>query len=64
MIPIWPQEGREDLTDPRSVWDWVNYNIKKYSRKYDRNKSKQRKAEEELVNKAFHEAHLIFNFSK
>ena len=60
MIPIWLQEGREDLTDPRSVWDWVKYNIKKYSRKYAMNKSKQSKAEEELVSKAFHDAHLIF----
>lgn len=60
MIPIWLQEGREDLTDPRSVWDWVKYNIKKYSRKYAMNKSKQSKAKEELVSKAFHDAHLIF----
>ena len=41
IIPIWLQEGREDLTDPHSVWDWVKYNIKKYSRKYAMNKSEQ-----------------------
>ena len=33
LIPKWVQEGENDLDDPRSVWDRVKYNIKKYSRK-------------------------------
>ena len=40
MIPTWIYEGRTDLSDPRSVWDWVKYNIKKHSRKYYFNKNK------------------------
>ena len=31
-LPTWIQEGRKDLVDPRSVWDWVKYNVKRYSR--------------------------------
>ena len=33
LFPTWIQEGRVDLSDARSVWDWVKYNIKKHSRK-------------------------------
>ena len=43
LIPTWVKEGKKDLKDPRSVWDWVKYNIKKYSRKYSMNKCKEKK---------------------
>ena len=43
LIPTWVEEGKKDLNDPRSVWDWVKYNIKKYSRKYSMNKCKEKK---------------------
>ena len=34
LLPSWLQEGKRELSDPRSVWDWVKYNVKKYSRQY------------------------------
>ena len=41
MIPSSQKhEGRVDLSDPHSVWDWVKYDIKKHSRKYSMNKYK------------------------
>ena len=60
LIPKWVQEGEIDLEDPRSVWDWVKYNIKKYSRQYSMNKCKEKKLEEQKLNKEFKEASLIF----
>ena len=60
MIPTWIYEGRTDLSDPRSVWDWVKYNIKKQSRKYSMNKNKQRRREEQQLNEQFQNAHLVF----
>ena len=60
LIPTWILEGKKDLDDPRSIWDWVKYNIKKHSRTYSINKCKQRKAEEQLLNKDFQDAYLIF----
>ena len=60
LIPTWIQEGRVDLSDPRSVWDWVKYNIKKHSRKYSMNKSKQRREKEQQLNEELQEAHLAF----
>ena len=60
LIPKWVQEGENDLEDPRSVWDWVKYNIKKYSRKYSVDKCKEKKLEEQMLNEEFQEAYLIF----
>ena len=60
LIPKWVQEGENDLEDLRSVWDWVKYNIKKYSRKYSVDKCKEKKLEEQKLNEEFQEAYLIF----
>jgi len=60
LIPSWVQEGKADLSDPCSVWDWAKYNIKKYSRKYSMNNSKQRKEKEKLLNIEHHEAYVSF----
>lgn len=38
LLPTWLQEGKQDLSDPRSVRDWVKYNVKKYARRYLMNK--------------------------
>ena len=42
------------------MWDWVKYNIKKYSRKYSVNKCKEKKMEEQILNEEFQEANSIF----
>ena len=55
MIPNWIYEGRTDLSDPRSVWDWVKYNITKHS-----NKIKRRRREEQQLNEQLQSAHLVF----
>ena len=60
LLPTWLQEGKQDLSDPRSVWNWMKYNIKKYSRQYSINKCNLRKAEEQRLNKEFQGASLAF----
>ena len=30
-IPIWLAEGRKDLSDSRSIWDWLKYNIRAHT---------------------------------
>ena len=60
MVSTWMYEGRTDLSDPRSVWDWVKYNIKKHSRKYSVNKTNQKRREEQQLNEQFQNAHLVF----
>ena len=46
LLPAWLQKGKQELSDPRSVWDWMKYNVKKYFRQYSMSKSRQRKLEE------------------
>ena len=60
MIPTWIYQGKTDLSDPRSVWDWVKYNIKRHSRKYSAIKTKQRRREEQQLNEQLQNAHLVF----
>jgi len=60
LIPIWVQEGVADLSDFPSIWDWVKHNISKCSRKYSKEKSKQRRLDEKQLHKEFHEASLSF----
>ena len=60
LLPSWLQEGKRELNDPRSVWDWVKYNVKKYSTQYSMTKSQQRKAEEWQLNREFQEASSVF----
>ena len=59
LMPTWVQEGKKDFKEPRSVWDWVKYSIKKYSRKYSMNKCKEKKAEEQMLNKQLRDAFVI-----
>ena len=60
LFPAWFQKGKQELSDPRSVWDWVKYNVKKYSRQYSMSKSRQRKLEEWQLNREFQEASFVF----
>lgn len=56
LLPTWLQEGRQELSDPRSVWDWVKYIVRKYSRNYSKSKCKQWNIEEEQLNQKYQEA--------
>ena len=30
-IPVWLAEGSNELSDSRSIWDWMKYNIRVHS---------------------------------
>ena len=60
LLPAWLQKGKRELSDPSSVWDWVKYNVKKYSRQYSMSISRQRKLEEWQLNREFQEASFVF----
>lgn len=60
LIPRWVSEGVLDLSDSRSVWDWAEYNIKIFSRKYLMGKCKQRRLDEQRLHIEFQEANLSF----
>ena len=61
LLPTWIQEGRKDLVDPRSVWDWVKYNVKRYSRQYSINKSRQTREQELQLDRDLQDASAAFH---
>ena len=60
MIPIWTAEGRKDLSDDRSVWEWIKFNIRAYAICHSKRKAKQRNERESTLEKELNEAKLAF----
>ena len=46
MIPVWVEKGRRELSNHGCVWDWLKYNIRIFSVKHSKNKSKTLKERE------------------
>ena len=42
LIPTWAAEGRKELSDYRSVWDWIKYNIRAHPSWLSKKRSKER----------------------
>ena len=42
LIPTWAAEGRKELSDDRSVWDWIKYNSRAHTSWYSKKRSKER----------------------
>ncbi len=36
VLPLWIAEGRKELLDNRSVWDWTKYNVRAHAIKYSK----------------------------
>ena len=49
MIPIWTAEGRKVLSDDRSTWVWIKYNIKHPAILHSNKKTKERDVEEKTL---------------
>ena len=60
MIPIWTAEGRKDLSDDRSVWEWIKFNIRAHAICHSKRKAKQRNERESTLEKELNEAKLAF----
>jgi len=46
LISIWAAEGRKELSDDRSVWDWIKYNIRAHASWHSKKTSKEKKKKE------------------
>ena len=40
-IPEWKRLGVESLSDKRSIWDWLKYNIRNHAISYSKQKAKE-----------------------
>ena len=39
-MPVWLAEGRSDLSDNRSVWDWIKFNIRIHAVQHSKRKAR------------------------
>ena len=60
MIPAWVEEGRRELWDHRSVWDWLKYNIRNFSIQHSQKKSKKIKEREMNLQNKYNKAKQRF----
>ena len=60
-IPIWLTEGRNELTDNRSIWDWIKYDIRVHAIRQSRQKEMERKEKETNLQREFQKAKQIFD---
>ena len=60
MILIWTAEGERELSDHRSTWDWIKYNVRAYSTNYSKKKAKVRNEQEKELQKDLDDAKVSF----
>ena len=53
-IPIWLAEVRNELSDNRSIWDWMKYNIRAHTIQYSKRSARERNQREKSHAKAKH----------
>ena len=52
--------GTNNLTDKRSVWDWLKYNIRNHAISYSKQKAKERNKKEKSLQTAYEEAKKLY----
>ena len=60
MILIWTAEGERELSDHRSTWDWIKYNVRAYSTNYSKKKAKVHNEQEKELQKDLDNAKVYF----
>ena len=59
-IPIWLAEGRKDLSDSQSIWDWMKYNIRAHTIQLSKRKAQERNEREQHLQEEYAKAKFIF----
>ena len=59
-IPIWLAEGRKDLSDSQSIWDWMKYNIRAHTIQLLKRKAQERNEREQHLQEEYAKAKFIF----
>ena len=42
-FPTWFAKGQRDLTDNRSIWEWIKYNIRAHAIQHSKKRAKEKK---------------------
>ena len=59
-IAIWLAEGRKDLPDSRSVWDWLKYILRAYTIQLSKRRARERNEREQNLQEEHAKAKFIF----
>ena len=52
-IPLWLAEGRNELSDSRSLWDWMKYNIRVHTIQFSKRKARERNEREKSLQEGY-----------
>ena len=52
-LPVWMAESRSGLSDNRSIWDWIKFNIRTHAVQHSKRKARERKEKENILQKEF-----------
>ena len=55
-FPEWKTTGTNNLSDKRSIWDWLKYKIRNHAISYSKQKARERNAKEKLLQTTYEEA--------
>ena len=59
-IPVWLAEGSSDLSDNRSIWDWIKFNIRAHAIQHSKRKARHSTEKENILQKEFKDAKQKF----
>ena len=57
---VWLAEGYKDLSDNRSIWDWLKYNIRAYAIQHSKHRAKERIEKENHLEEKYSKAKMEF----
>ena len=55
-FPEWKTTGTNNLSNKRSIWEWLKYKIRNQAFSYSKQKAKERHAREKLLQTTYEEA--------
>ena len=56
LIPKWIAEGHKELSDDRSVWEWIKFNIRDHVIQFSKKRARSRKDKEAQLEKEYDSA--------
>ena len=59
-IPIWINEGQNELSDNQSIWDWIKYKVRTHAIQHSKRRAKERNEIENILENEYDRAKKDF----
>ena len=59
-IPIWVAEGQKELSDNRTTWEWIKYNIRAHAIQYSKRRAKKKSDKEKCFQNEYTQASKLY----